>query len=129
MHTRRYPFDRERRLVAKPRGNRHLGRIALATLCQVTLLPAQTDQFLADDVLSFGCLPAKLFGVVLTGFGQRFDEILPVKAIQENVHTTISPTHHMIDGTSIFEAQFAWHGASPPFSAICSNCKMNRVMG
>ena len=55
-------------------------------------------------------LPARF----LAGFGQCFDEILPVNVIHEYFLPPISPTHHIIDGTRIFDAQFAWHGVVGP---------------
>ncbi len=41
--------------------------------------------------------------------GQRLEEILPVNVIQIDVLAPIPSTHHMVDGTWIFDSQLARH--------------------
>ena len=40
----------------------------------------------------------------LAGLGQRFQEILPVHAIQEYILTSVTPAHDMIHRPRIFDA-------------------------
>jgi len=40
----------------------------------------------------------------LAGLGQRFQEILPVHVIQENILTPVTPAHDMIHRPRIFDA-------------------------
>jgi len=47
-------FDRQRRILAKSRGDRQLRRIASGPVCQVRFVPAQSAQFLIDDPIGLG---------------------------------------------------------------------------
>jgi hypothetical protein len=56
-------------------------------------------------------------------FRQGLQEILPVHIVQEDSFSSIPATHHVIDGSRIFESQLARHGArldqtATPFKAI-----------
>ena len=50
-------------------------------------------------------LPVRL----LARFGQGFDEVLPVNIVGEYPLLPVAAAHHMIHGTRILNAQFAWH--------------------
>ena len=53
-------------------------------------------------------LPARL----LAGFGQRFDEVLPVNIVAVYVLPPIPTAHDMIHRPGIFNANFSRHGAT-----------------
>ena len=51
---------------------------------------------------------------LLTGLGQRLEEILAIHLIVEDVLPAIATTHDVVDGTGIFNAHLARHGSSVP---------------
>ena len=57
-------------------------------------------------------LPAGL----LARLGQGLQEIMAIHIIQEDVLLSVSPAHHMTDGTGILNARLAWHEVSVPGS-------------
>jgi hypothetical protein len=42
--------------------------------------------------------------------------LLSIHIIQENVLTPITPMHHVVNGTWIFDSELAWHIASDEFA-------------
>ena len=51
---------------------------------------------------------------LLTGLGQRLEEILAIHLIVEDVLPAIATTHDVVDGPGIFNAHLARHGSSVP---------------
>jgi hypothetical protein len=43
------------------------------------------------------------------GLPERFDETAAVQVVLEDGFTAIAATHHMVDRTGIFDAEFAGH--------------------
>jgi hypothetical protein len=50
-------------------------------------------------------LPTRLFA----SFGQSLDKVVPINIVEKNLFSSITPAHHMIPGSRIFETEFAWH--------------------
>ena len=48
---------------------------------------------------------------LLTGFGQRLEEIVTIHLVQEDVFPAVAPAHHMVDGPGILNSDFARHAA------------------
>ena len=46
----------------------------------------------------------------LTSLGKGFDEVLPVKIIEENLFASVSTAHDVIHRSGILEAECSWHG-------------------
>ena len=61
----------------------------------------------------------------LAGF---LEKILPVHIVNEDVLTTITAIHDVIDGAGVFDSQLAQHGVINGTSGIPSSQKKNLVM-
>ena len=64
----------------------------------------------------------------LAGFGESLAKIVPVHIINEDVLTTITAIHELIDVAGVFDSQLAWHGVMNGTSGIPSSQKKNLVM-
>jgi hypothetical protein len=65
----------------------------------------------------------------LARFGQRLDEIVPIHIVQKNVLAPVSPAHHMVHGTWIFNASFARHDRFINSMTLVVNARMDHAMG
>ena len=45
----------------------------------------------------------------LTRLGQGLEKVLPIHVVQKDVFAAVATVHHMINGTGIFDSDFARH--------------------
>jgi len=61
------------------------------------------------EVISHQAVCVNLPAGFLARLRQRFEKILPIHVVHENVLAPIAPIHEMVNGAGVLDAQLAWH--------------------